>query len=354
MFVPIAGAVLLLAGAPSDFDAVPQGDPVQVEAPVFVDLPAGPEAAASPPEQAPRPDDTVPAAPPPPAPGDAQPGGIVVTGRGAPPPGDPLQQLNAESFRIAQSVDEAVVEPVAKGYRGIVPEPVRDGLGNALRNLGEPVNFLNFLLQLKFGKAAETVGRFAVNSTLGVAGLFDVAKKKPFNLPYRPNGLANTLGYYGVKPGPYFFIPIVGSTTLRDMVGDTIDLMVLPFSVGKPFNRPAFAIPATVIDKLNDRLARDSEIRHLREESPDPYVETRTLYLDMRQREIDALKGKTHAAPVVVPAVPVTDNTSATGTPPAVDAPVTGLPASPPPVDTSRPSGADPLQPDATVPLMDR
>src|SRR3546814_5295121 len=66
------------------------------------------------------------------------------------------------------------------------------GLGNALRNLSEPVNFLNFLLQFKIGKAAETLGRFAVNTTFGVGGLFDVAKTMPFNLPYRRNGFANT------------------------------------------------------------------------------------------------------------------------------------------------------------------
>src|SRR3546814_5937005 len=68
-----------------------------------------------------------------------------------------------------------------------------------------PVNFLNFLLQFKIGKAAETLGRFVVNTTFGVGGLVDVAKTKPFNLPYRRNGFANTLGFYGVEPGPYFY-----------------------------------------------------------------------------------------------------------------------------------------------------
>src|SRR3546814_1283739 len=76
-------------------------------------------------------------------------------------------------------------------------------------------NFLNFLLQFKIGKAAETLGRFAVNTTFGVGGLFDVAKTMPFNLPYRRNGFANTLGFYGVEPGPYFYLPLIGSTTLR-------------------------------------------------------------------------------------------------------------------------------------------
>src|SRR3546814_84941 len=134
---------------------------------------------------------------------------------------------NIKSYRVIQSVDKALVAPVATGYQRVLPEPVRDGLGNALRNISEPVNFLNFLLQFKIGKAAETLGRFVVNTTFGVGGLVDVAKTKPFNLPYRRNGFANTLGFYGVEPGPYFYLPLVGPTTLRDMAGNGIALLVL-------------------------------------------------------------------------------------------------------------------------------
>src|SRR3546814_3249888 len=111
---------------------------------------------------------------------------------------------------------------------------------------------------------------FAINSTIGVAGIFDVAKKPPVNLPYRPNGFANTLGFYGVEPGPYFFLPLVGPTTLRDMVGDGIDLLVLPVSVGKPFNQTAYAVPTTVINRLNDRVARDAEIEDRKSTSMKP------------------------------------------------------------------------------------
>ena len=194
--------------------------------------------------------------------------------------GDPLQDANITSFRAIQSVDKALVAPVAKSYQDIVPEPVRDGLGNALRNLTEPVNFLNFLLQFKIGKAAETLGRFAVNTTFGVGGLVDVAKTKPFNLPYRRNGFANTLGFYGVEPGAYFYLPLVGPTTLRDLAGNSIDLLVVPTAVGAPFDRTAYAVPTTVIKQLNDRIENAAEIERLQEESADPYVETRTLYLE--------------------------------------------------------------------------
>lgn len=293
MSISAAAALLLLSGAPPAVTDValesptgiepqqPQGDPVP---PVFVptignipspsaDTPAT-SSGEQPAEMPPSPDD------------------IVVTARGEAPPGDPLQDVNITSFRAVQSIDRALVAPVATGYQGIVPEPVRDGLGNALRNLSEPVNFLNFLLQFKIGKAAETLGRFVVNTTFGVGGLFDVAKDKPFDLPYRRNGFANTLGFYGVEPGPYFYLPLVGPTTLRDMVGNSIDLLVVPTAVGAPFNRTVYAVPTTVIKQLNDRIEGDAEIERLQEESADPYVEIRTLYLEMRQREIDALKGK--------------------------------------------------------------
>ena len=292
----IAG-ILLLPAVPADMAAAAQTPPA-----AGVEMPAeqGETRTDDPPPPTPEPDVQPPAVVrtvPPAAPGQEgapQPGAsdIVVTARGEAPPGDPLQQVNIESYKAAQAVDKAFVGPVAMGYKNGVPKPIRDGIGNVLRNLREPINFLNFLLQFKIGKAAETFGRFAINSTVGVAGVFDVAKKKPFNLPYRSNGFANTLGFYGVEPGPYFFVPLVGPTTLRDMIGDGLDLLVLPTAVGKPFDRAEFAIPTTVVNRLNDRIDRDEEIRRLQEESADPDVETRTLYLEMRQREIDALKGK--------------------------------------------------------------
>ena len=95
-------------------------------------------------------------------------------------------------------MDDAVIAPVARAYKRGLSDDVRDGIRNAINNIDEPIVFVNFLLQLKIGKAFETAGRFAINSTVGVAGIMDVAKKKPFNLPRRSNGLADTLGYYGV------------------------------------------------------------------------------------------------------------------------------------------------------------
>ena len=145
-----------------------------------------------------------------------------------------------------------------------MPRPIRKGLRNFLHNLGEPIVFLNFLLQLKPGKAAETLGRFAINTTLGAGGLVDVAKRKPFNLPHRDNGFANTLGYYGVKPGPYFYLPLVGPTTLRDFIGDRLDLLVLPTVFGKWFQRKEIVVPIWVLSELGRRIEFDDELREIR------------------------------------------------------------------------------------------
>jgi phospholipid-binding lipoprotein MlaA len=227
---------------------------------------------------------------------------IVVTGQSHTVPGDPLEKVNAKSFAVTQAVDRALVRPLAMGYQRIVPKPIRSGIRNFINNLREPVAFVNFLLQIKPGKAFETVGRFGINTTLGVAGLFDFAKRKPFKLPRRPNGFANTLGYYGVKPGPFLFLPLIGPTTLRDFLGDNMDRLVLPVAVGKPFNKPAFAIPVNTFSSLDQRAEFDEHLKKLHQDS-DPYAASREDYLQSRQAAIDELHGK-HDDPAISQPVP--------------------------------------------------
>ena len=228
--------------------------------------------------------------PPPPADDGKSAGNeIVVEGNYGPPKSDPLESVNEESYRLTQAVDRTLVAPVADVYQS-VPEPMRDGLGNVIRNLGEPSNALNFLLQGKVGKAFETLGRLAINSTIGVGGLFDVAGKKA-KLPYRRNGFGNTMGYYGVGPGPYLFVPVTGPTSARDIIGLTLDQALLPFVVGKPFNRPSYTIPYFIVNSLDQRVAFDAEIAAINA-SDDPYRIRRETYLAMRRRDIAALKGK--------------------------------------------------------------
>ena len=146
---------------------------------------------------------------------------IVVDANAPAPPGDPLEDVNIQTYEITQSVDQALVAPVAEVYEDDIPKPIRNGLRNFLRNLMEPVNFLNFLLQLQPGKAMETLGRFAINTTIGIGGLFDIAGAA--GLPYEHEDFGQTLGVWGVPSGPYFVIPFLGPSSARDAPARYVD-----------------------------------------------------------------------------------------------------------------------------------
>jgi phospholipid-binding lipoprotein MlaA len=277
---PLLSAALAMA-APAPV-ALGASEPSRQIVPIAWSLSAAQDAAAQPVEGAPAPaqDDVPPS------------NEIVVEGQVGPPKSDPMESINEDSYRVTEAVDKAVLEPVAYAYRDGLPEPIRDGLGNVVRNLGEPSVALNFLLQGKVGKAFETLGRMAINTTIGVGGLFDVAgKSRHINLPYRRNGFANTLGYYGVGSGPYLYLPVTGATSVRDLIGSTLDQALLPFVVGEPFNKPAYAATYFVVNGLDQRLEFDEEIASIRN-SDDPYRLRRETYLAQRRRDIAELKGE--------------------------------------------------------------
>jgi len=217
---------------------------------------------------------------------------IVVRGRERGYAPDPARALNAQSFAATEAVDKAVIGPVSLAYKKNVPSPFRRGVHNFLYNLREPVVFVNYVLQHKIGKAAETLGRFAINSTVGLAGVLDVAKKKPFKLPRRGNGFADTLGFYGVPPGPFMFLPLVGPTTVRDLFGGAVDRLVLPVALGDRVTKPSFAVPAAVLGVLDHRAEFDETLHTLHDDAADHYANTRDFYLQRRQAEIDGLRGR--------------------------------------------------------------
>lgn len=216
---------------------------------------------------------------------------IVVTGRKG-RPDDPFAGVNAKTFEATQTIDRAFVGPVALAYKRVLPSPVRSGLRNFLYNLREPDVFVNYLLQAKPGKAVETLGRFALNSTIGVGGMVDVAKRRPFKLPRRSNGFANTFGIYGIRNGPFFYLPLIGPTTLRDLAGGLLDRLVLPIAVGSPFNRLAFSVPVGVLSTLDHRAEFDDQLHALHDGVVDPYATSRDFYLRRRQQEIDHIRGR--------------------------------------------------------------
>jgi len=215
---------------------------------------------------------------------------VIARDRGYAP--DPIRALNAESFKITEAVDKAFVGPAAMAYQKVVPSPLRSGVHNFLYNLREPVVFVNFVLQHNIGKATETVGRFAINSVAGVAGIFDIAKRRPFKLPRRGNGFADTLGFYGIHPGPFLFLPLVGPTTVRDLIGGAVDRLVLPLALGHRVRSPAFVVPSAVLGALDHRSDFDETLHALHDGAVDPYANSRDFYLQRRQAEIDHLRGR--------------------------------------------------------------
>ena len=251
--------------------------------------PVAPEQIIAAPQPAPEQAPAAPTAPEKDAP-EKNDGTIIVRGHFHGWAPDPVQQVNKASFAAIQTSDRLVVAPVAKFYEHTLPEPLRDGLHNAIYNLREPSVFAGFLLEHKFGKAGATAVRFAVNSTVGIGGLIDVASRRPLRLPRRANGLADAMGYYGIKPGPYMFLPLVGPTTARDLVGTFVDHMALPAIIGPSASGIAYSATVTIVGGLDDRVRIAPQLHEYRDNAPDPYKATKDFYLRRRQAEIDGLR----------------------------------------------------------------
>ena len=272
---------------------------------------------------------------------------------------DPLAGVNKTTFAALESVDKALVGPIAHGYRDGVPGPIRQGLHNFFFNLTEPVNALNHVLQLHPGRAFKTMARFGINSTAGIGGLLDVAKKKPFNIHYRPNGFGNTFGYWGIGPGPYLFLPLVGPTSLRDLIGSLLDQAALPL-VFKPLKNYYYVTAAGLITELDYRVDIDEGVERVRKTSS-PYASYRQLYFKSRYDQIEGLHGRGPLArgevgqpPFVTPLYPDADpaQIAPSALAPPAGAPSTGAaPSMPvaadpvPPVPPAPPTPAAPLPP---------
>lgn len=211
--------------------------------------------------------------------------------------GDSLEGFNRAMFGVWEALDRAAYRPVAMAYKHVMPRPVRTGIRHVLSNIGEPLVFLNFLLQGKPRSASRALARFAVNSTLGLGGIIDAAKHKSINLPHRDNSFGSTLALYGVGPGPYVFLPILGPSTLRDLFGSAAQGLALPVAVGKPFDTIEYQLATGVVGGLDQRAEADDQLRALLSGAVDPYASLRSAWFQNRAAQIDALRGDKPAAP---------------------------------------------------------
>jgi phospholipid-binding lipoprotein MlaA len=195
---------------------------------------------------------------------------------------DPWESFNRKVFSVFQSVDRVALRPAAIFYSRATPKLLQTGLRNAFRNLHEPIVFVNDVFQVRFQNAGVTLGRLAMNTTFGFAGLFDPATGA--GLPYHDNGFGTTLGRYGVPPGPYLFA--AGPTDVRDAIGSGVDILSDPLTWINFDGRLGFGIGRGVVSTLDDRAEADPQLKALNAMSTDEYASLRSLYLQNRAAQI--------------------------------------------------------------------
>jgi phospholipid-binding lipoprotein MlaA len=205
---------------------------------------------------------------------------------------DPWEPMNRRIYNFNAIFDNFVFLPVVSGYEFVLPVVVRKGVTNFFNNLTEVTNLMNSLLQFKFVKAVNTFGRIAINTTVGLGGLIDVATLND-GIEREDEDFGQTLGFYGLGPGPYLVLPILGPSDLRDTTGLVVDSVVYSMMVGELINLTGLGSPED--DILNYSLTaiyaidkRSNEpFRYYKTGSAFEYDLIRKLYLIKRQFQID-------------------------------------------------------------------
>jgi len=199
---------------------------------------------------------------------------------------DPLEPMNRAIFGFNNVLDGLILEPAARMYRFVFPQPARDGVANFLDNLRTPVVLVNDLLQGEFERAEMTLGRFMLNTVLGVGGIVDVGAM--VGMPDRhTEDFGQTMAVYGVGSGPYLVLPLLGPSNPRDAAGLLVDALIDPFSLLFSDAVPLEArLGRTGADALTFREENIETIEELRRTSIDFYAATRTLVQQLRANEI--------------------------------------------------------------------
>ena len=203
---------------------------------------------------------------------------------------DCFESVNRMTFKFNQVLDGVIFEPVAKAYR-VLPPPVRAGTGNALDNLSTLVTIPNNILQGEFKKAGVNTGRFIVNTTVGVIGIFDVAEKIGFP-EYEKEDYGQTLGVIGVGPGCYVVLPVLGPSTVRDTAGSFANLLGGDawYNVTVANNTQHFTDFDYYLSRASSgidfRAKNIDSFENLEKNSMDFYASVRSLYLQDRQLKI--------------------------------------------------------------------
>ena len=196
---------------------------------------------------------------------------------------DPLEPLNRSIFKVNEAVDFIVLQPVAATYRQVVPDPLQEMVTNFLRNLATPVTLLNELLQGDWEGAEVAATRFFLNSTVGLAGVIDIAGYNTPELAHRSEDFGQTLGVWGVGDGPYLVLPLLGPSNLRDGLGRVVDTASDPLTY---YDDETFAWTRLGLTAVDGRARTLDPLDEIKRSSIDFYAAVRSLYWQNRRSEI--------------------------------------------------------------------
>lgn len=229
---------------------------------------------------------------------------------------DPLQGFNRGSFGFSMGLDHAVLRPVAHGYMAVAPGPLRRRVSAVVYNLGEPSTTVNDILQGKPKRAGRSSARFLINSTVGVLGIWDVATG--MGLKAHDADFGQTFGRYGVRPGPYLYVPVIGPSNFRDGVGRVLDFFTDPVGIVGGGYTTTFGATRLGVQTVDTRARADTAFRALGD-ATDPYVTARSAYGQYREAFVREATGEVQALPDFdndIPAGPVASSAEPASAPP--------------------------------------
>lgn len=199
---------------------------------------------------------------------------------------DPYENVNRKIFAFNDGVDDYVSKPIVEVYKTVTPEFVRSGVSNIFNNLQTINVILNDLLQAKFSQSGNDTKRFLMNSTLGMAGVFDVAQT--VGLEQNDEDFEQTLAVWGVPQGKYLVIPFMGPITTRGIPGAVFDTAANPVSyMGAPLISNYIGTPIQALSLINKRANAEGSLKFIDEAALDPYIFTRESFLQWRNNLVN-------------------------------------------------------------------
>jgi phospholipid-binding lipoprotein MlaA len=236
----------------------------------------------------------------------------------APPSEDPYERINRRIYAQSIGADVKYFLPLAKAYHRLSPGPVGEAIHNFLTNISEPVIIANDILQGRLKVAGHDFLRLTANSLAGIGGLIDVAT--PAGLPHHDNDFGITLGVWGVRPGPYLFLPVLGPSTVRDAIGKAVDVFADPLNFVRFPGRLTLQYSTTVVGALDNRIRSQDDMDALLSGAADPYATLRSVYLQSREAQVRG-DDATPTLPDIDSGPPPADDTTPTPGPTSEAAP---------------------------------